>query len=130
MMDPVLSIIIPTRDRPGTLVRTLRALARQSLSSGAFEVVVVDDGSEASTREAVEIERGASGGSVEYLRQPAAGPAAARNAGIRAARAPLLLFLGDDIVPREVCSSSMPAGITGSRIEPSPCSATSPGPPS
>ncbi len=100
-MDPIVSVIIPTRDRPDTLARTLRALALQSLSSGPYEVVVVDDGSSVSTREAVEIERRASGGRVAYVRQQAAGPAAARNAGIQRARAPLLLFLGDDIVPKD-----------------------------
>jgi glycosyltransferase involved in cell wall biosynthesis len=100
-MEPIVSVIIPTRDRPDSLARTLHALTRQTVHAGCYEVLVVDDGSRASTREALESVRRASHARLKYLRQPAAGPAAARNAGIRSTRAPLLLLLGDDIVAKD-----------------------------
>ncbi len=40
-----LSVVIPTHNRPEVLLRTLRALAEQTLERERFEIVVVDDGS-------------------------------------------------------------------------------------
>jgi glycosyltransferase involved in cell wall biosynthesis len=91
---PVLSVVVPTRDRPDALRACLAALADQR-DAGSIEFVVVDDGSVA-------------GGSVARIvstlrdsrcvRQPAAGVSAARNTGVRAARAPLVLFTDDDCI--------------------------------
>ena len=41
---PLLSVVIPSRDRPERLVENLVALAGQEIG-GALEVIVVDDGS-------------------------------------------------------------------------------------
>jgi glycosyltransferase involved in cell wall biosynthesis len=43
MTDPVVSVVIPTRDRPELLHRALRSVLDQSLSG--TEIIVVDDGS-------------------------------------------------------------------------------------
>ncbi len=78
----------------------LEALRTQSVGWGAFEVVAVDDGSSDDTRRRVEeFRRSGAIESLVYVRQENRGPAAARNAGLAAARGELVVFLGDDTVP-------------------------------
>jgi glycosyltransferase involved in cell wall biosynthesis len=91
---PLVSVIVPARDASGTLGRTLAALAGQELE-GDYEVIVVDDGSRDATAEVAR----AAPGPVTVLSQPAAGPAAARNRGVRHARAALLAFCDADVFP-------------------------------
>lgn len=92
-----LSIVIPTLNRAGVLAQALDRLAAQTAPPGSFEVVVVSDPEE---REPAALERALAGRpfAVEHLVRSAPGVSAARNAGWRAARAPLVLFLGDDIL--------------------------------
>lgn len=92
------SVVIPTYRRHDALARTLAALERQTVPMADFEVIVaddpVDDDSDA-VRAAVDaINRPYSARTVSRTDR---GVSAARNAGWRAARAPLVLFLGDDI---------------------------------
>ena len=90
-MVPQVSVVVPTRDRPDGLRAALAALAAQTLDPERFEVLVVDDGS---TPPAA-VDPGPP--AVRVLRHDVArGPAAARNAGWRAARAPLVAFTDDD----------------------------------
>ena len=90
-MGPEVTVVIPTRDRPAGLAATLAALRAQTLAPDRFEVVVVDDGSSPPARAA---------DPVRLLRHEASrGPAAARNTGWRAARAPLVAFTDDDCTP-------------------------------
>ena len=100
---PEVSVVIPTYRRPALLHRCLQGITAQRLPASAFEVVIVDDGHDDATREALEAWRRANPESpvVRYLR-PATGrgPAVARNAGWRAARAPLVAFTDDDTVPQ------------------------------
>jgi 2-polyprenyl-3-methyl-5-hydroxy-6-metoxy-1,4-benzoquinol methylase len=82
-----LSVIIPTRDRWSTLARTLGALREQTVQG--FEVVVVVDGGSECPSDL----------GVRTIHRSHAGPGAARNAGVAASSTPLVLFLGDDMVP-------------------------------
>lgn len=84
-----LSVIIPTRRRWDTLRLTLAGLAAQT--EQGFETVVVVDGLDDDLPEL----RG-----VTVLQQEHAGPGAARNHGVSASDGRLLLFIGDDMVPR------------------------------
>jgi glycosyltransferase involved in cell wall biosynthesis len=94
------SVVIPTHDRPQRLERTLRALRAQSLPSDEFEVIVVDDGSDPETQQLLEREEADSGLQLRVERRSSAGgPARARNAGWRMARAPLVAFTDDDCEP-------------------------------
>ena len=89
-MPVAASIVIPTRNRAGYLRVCLDSLMAQEIGT-PFEVIVVDDGSTDATP-AVAAQAGA-----KLLPQPAGGPNAARNAGVRAAEAELVVFVDDDI---------------------------------
>jgi GT2 family glycosyltransferase len=101
------SVVVPTRGRPALLRRCLAALCGQTLAaSGAarHEVVVVDDGPDPRTRALVAAcgagSLAAGGPPLRYVANRGRhGPAAARNLGWRAARAPVIAFTDDDTVP-------------------------------
>ena len=90
------SVIVPTYNRAPLLARLLRALEAQDIGTGAFEVVVCDDGSSDPTRAILEQSRPYT---LTALHRENGGPAAARNDAIRAARGHILVFLDDDVEP-------------------------------
>jgi glycosyltransferase involved in cell wall biosynthesis len=93
---PEISVVVATRDRADRLAGLLRSLAEQTLGRAQFEVVVVDDGSGEGVVESVADAARESGLDVRTLPGAGRGPAAARNVGWRAARAPLIAFTDDD----------------------------------
>lgn len=92
---PLISAIVPTRDRPAALARCLGALSTQTVAD-ALEVIVVDDGSLAAD-EVSEIV--ALHGRARLIQRRGGGPAAARNAGAQHARGAVLCFTDDDCAP-------------------------------
>lgn len=86
-----ISVIIPVRDAEAHLARCLGTLQQSSVQPA--EVIVVDDGSlDGSAAVAERME-------ARVLRLPAnRGPAAARNAGAKEARQPVILFLDADVM--------------------------------
>lgn len=98
MARPVISVVIPTRDRCTILRLTLEALARQEGVDGTFEVIVVDDGSTDGT---LEMLRTSDFSTFDLRSVPLehGGPARARNWGISEATAERILLLGDDMIP-------------------------------
>ena len=99
--QPLLSVVVPTYKRPQLLARCLVPLLDQHwLEPEDYEIVVVDDGHDEATRALVESFAQRDGPRVRYLR-PAhgKGPSVARNAGWRAAQAPIIAFTDDDTVP-------------------------------
>lgn len=94
-----ISVVIPTYRRHAALARTLDALEAQTVAADAFEVLVVDDPLDddpAAVAAAVGADR--RGLRLRHLHRESRGVSAARNTGWRAAEAPLVLFLGDDIL--------------------------------
>lgn len=92
---PETSVVIPVLGRHGELRRTLAALDRQR-DAAAFEVIVVPDAAEPDPA-AVERLVGSVRAPARMVRAAVAGASGARNAGWRAAAAPVVLFLGADI---------------------------------
>lgn len=94
MPQPLVSVVVPTHDRPDLLQSLLDGLGEQSVLGGDFEVIVVDDGSTdpvVATDDRLDL---------KVLRhERPRGPAAARNTGWRAAVAPLIAFTDDDCRP-------------------------------
>ncbi len=94
---PAISVVIPTFRRAAVLERALGHLHGQA--DGRLEVLVVDDPiDDDPATVAAAIAGRPRPFSVAHLHRHASGVAAARNAGWRAARAPIVLFLGDDIL--------------------------------
>lgn len=91
------SVIIPTYNRIARIRRVLEALERQTYPREDVEIIVISDGSTDGTDDY--LRSIASPGRVRPLFQPNSGPAAARNAGIRAAVGDLIVFVDDDVVP-------------------------------
>jgi GT2 family glycosyltransferase len=96
-LEPFVSIIIPTYRRPQPLRGCLEALTRLDYPRSRFEVIVVNDGSDrpldtvtAPFQEDL---------TLIPLRQPNAGPAAARNFGASHAKGDYLAFTDDDCMP-------------------------------
>ena len=88
MTSPLVSAIVPVFNGERFLAAALDSILTQDYRP--LEVVVVDDGS---TDGSAAI---AQSRAVRYLAQPNGGPAAARNAGVDAARGSLLAFLDQD----------------------------------
>jgi glycosyltransferase involved in cell wall biosynthesis len=85
------SVIIPTRNRRELLLRTLRSALRQDV--GDLEVIVVDNGSEDGTGEAL---RRVGDQRLRVVRHEPPGVAEARNRGLDVARGRWVAFLDDD----------------------------------
>ncbi|MBA3975880.1 MAG: hypothetical protein C0504_16870 [Candidatus Solibacter sp.] len=99
MPDPLVSVVIATRERPQLLQRAIRSILRQTLRDIA--VIVVDDGSSAAVLEAYN-----SPGFISDPRlsihlassapRPVRGACAARNHGLSLARGRYFVFFDDD----------------------------------
>jgi GT2 family glycosyltransferase len=86
-----ISIVVPVFDGAGTLAECLAALA--AATAPGDELIVVDDGSRDRSADI------AADAAAQVVRLPGnRGPAAARNAGARAARGDVLLFVDADVV--------------------------------
>ena len=89
--SPRFSIVVPTYNRAKTLQRTLDSCFAQTYAD--FEVIVVDDGSSDGTLEALGTNTDPR---LVVVPQQNAGPAAARNHGMRRARGSYIAFLDSD----------------------------------
>jgi len=89
---PKVDVVVPTAGRD-SLPALLAALAREGVPRGLGGRLIVVDDRERPER-ALELDD-----EVEVVRGPARGPAAARNAGWRAASAEWVAFIDDDVVP-------------------------------
>ncbi|MBI3942785.1 MAG: glycosyltransferase [Chloroflexi bacterium] len=92
-----ISIIIPTYNRLGHLMRALDHLERQTASMDSFEVIVVDGGSEDGTTPAIKDRMEKSPFVLKSCRQGMKGPGSNRNLGLRHATGEVVLFLNDDV---------------------------------
>ncbi len=92
-----ISIVMPTYNRIDTLREVIPTLLDQTLSAGRYEIVIADSQSTDGTVQFL-AEIQAHDGRIRYVPGPYAGRGAARNAGIQAARAPVVLFTDADIL--------------------------------
>lgn len=94
-IKPLISVVIPYYNRTGTLLRALDSVTNQDYPN--LEIITVDDGSSDGSFELVEkFKTEHPEVSMTNLRQPNAGPSAARNAGVRASRGKYIAFLDSD----------------------------------
>jgi glycosyltransferase involved in cell wall biosynthesis len=94
MEAPIVSVIVPVRNRLPALRRCLTALAAQRFDFQRAEFIIVDNGSEDDVagvcREFAW---------VKYLREPGFGSYAARNRGLTEARGAIIAFTDSDCMP-------------------------------
>jgi len=93
---PLVSVIVPTRDRPDRLAECLRSLC--AVAYPRYEIIVVDN---APTTEATAmLVRDQFGHlpQVRYVREALPGPARARNRGLAVARGEIAAFIDDDAI--------------------------------
>jgi len=93
------SVVVPTHNRPVPLERCLTALAAQEFDPDDYEVIVADDAASEATRRQVGAWADCAAVAIRRVVPTAHGPAAARNAGWRAARGRIIAFTDDDCVP-------------------------------
>jgi glycosyltransferase involved in cell wall biosynthesis len=88
--NPLVSVVLPTRDRESTLGRAIESVLSQSYRP--LELLVVDDGSRDGTRAVLE----RYGASLRVLRQERRGAYPARNLGVAHACGKLVAFIDSD----------------------------------
>src|SRR5438270_11494700 len=93
-----MSVVISTLGNYPTLERDLDGYSRQDAPPGSFEVVVVTDAADPDPA-AVERAIGERAYPARRLTGPVPGLSANRNAGVRAAAGPLVLFTDNDTIP-------------------------------
>lgn len=94
MSEALVSTVIPVFNRPQMLREAVQSVIAQSWRP--IEIVVVDDGSTDNTMEAAHALAAEHPGVVRVLSQPNAGPGAARQRGLEAARGEFIQFLDSD----------------------------------
>jgi glycosyltransferase involved in cell wall biosynthesis len=110
-----ISVVIPTYNRLDTLRYVIPALLAQDIPAERFEIIVADSQSDDGTAEYL---AGLAAGApnLRHLPGPYTGRASARNAGIGAAAAPLVLFTDADIIAapnllaRHLARHALPGG--------------------
>ncbi|AFY46133.1 putative glycosyltransferase [Nostoc sp. PCC 7524] len=99
-----ISVVIPTYNRQPILEKCLRALEVQQISNSSwvtdYEVVLVDDGSTDGTLDWLAAHKDEFP-HVRWFEQDHAGPAAARNLGVKQALGDIIIFIDSDLVVLE-----------------------------
>lgn len=95
---PLVSVVIPTRDRPQRATEAIDSVLACAYPADRFEVILVDNRPDAEGDTA-----GATVGSladerVRILHEPVAGGANARNTGLEHARGEIVAFTDDDVI--------------------------------
>jgi GT2 family glycosyltransferase len=127
--QPEVSLVVPSHERALRLRWLLNALEEQSLPRERWELIVVHDCRGDETEEMLRSHPLATGGTLRHLRLPPGTglPSRQRNAGWRAARAPLIAFTDDDCRPDTEwlarildAARRSPGAIVQGRVRPDP----------
>src|SRR5579863_8575945 len=93
--SPHVSVVVPTRARPTFLSNCLESLLKLDYPSDRYEIIVVEDGTEAG-EEITEGIRQRSPVPVRYRRISHSGAATSRNVGLKLATGEIVAFIDDD----------------------------------
>ncbi|MCG8346488.1 MAG: glycosyltransferase family 2 protein, partial [Chloroflexales bacterium] len=94
---PLVSVVVPTYNRGGVLIATLRYLAQQN--HPRFEIIVVDQTSAHEPKTTIQLNALIQAGAIRYFHLDQPSLPNARNFGTQQARGELVLFVDDDIIP-------------------------------
>lgn len=94
----MISVVIPTFNRPDGLRRAVRSVFAQSLATSGFDLIIVDNTPDATAKSAIADLRHICPNAINLisLHEPAAGVANARNCAMAAVSTDLVAFLDDD----------------------------------
>jgi len=98
MNNPFISVIIPTHNRSSSLKKTLLSLMNQTYPKDRYEIIIVDDGGRDNTEKMIKELNKQTNSNINYFWQKNRGPAAARNLGIKHAKADIIAFTDDDCI--------------------------------
>jgi glycosyltransferase involved in cell wall biosynthesis len=102
----ILSVILPTYNVERFIEDCIRSVEEQDIDRRHYEILVVDDGAtDGSAARVLELQREYE--NIILLRQTNAGPGAARNRGIRAAKGKYLLLIDPDDRVERNCFAAM-----------------------
>src|ERR1700678_2912190 len=102
----ILSVILPTYNVERFIEDCIRSVEEQDIDRRHYEILVVDDGAtDGSAARVLELQQEYE--NIILLRQTNAGPGAARNRGIRAARGKYLLLIDPDDRVEKNCFAAM-----------------------
>jgi glycosyltransferase involved in cell wall biosynthesis len=110
------TVLMPCYNRSYDLVRTLQAYDRQTTCE-PFEIIAIDDGSSDATFEVLSKYQPTHYQLLAIRQSTNQGPGAARNVGIERASAPIVVFVGDDIIP---CDDFVDLHLKAHRRHPDP----------
>ena len=96
---PEISVVVSTLGNYDTLRRVLDGFSHQTASPGSYEVLVVVDAADGDPAAVDRAIQGAGLVGARRLTGPTPGLSANRNAGLAAARAPVVLFTDNDTIP-------------------------------
>jgi lipopolysaccharide/colanic/teichoic acid biosynthesis glycosyltransferase/GT2 family glycosyltransferase len=117
MVAPRFSIVVPVHNGAATIAHCLNGLARQTVSPGELEVIVVDAAScDEGGAVVAAWSRRNPGLPLRRLALPAPSLAAARNLGVQAASAPVVLFAEADCVPAAGWVEAMAAAFADDQV--------------
>lgn len=100
--SPLVSVIIPTRNRVKSLGHCLSSLVQQTSPSKYYEVLIVDDHSSENVFQSYETLLDSLAGCTVRIclfKNAGIGTVHARNLGVRQARGEIIAFLDDDCIP-------------------------------
>lgn len=97
------SVVVATYNRATILRECLEALAVQTVPTEEYELILINDGSDDNSNSVVnEFRKSHARLNFAYIEQKNAGPAKARNVGIKLAKGEIVYFTDDDcVVPRD-----------------------------
>src|ERR1700755_751781 len=99
-LQPLVSIIISTRNRGRQLPGCLGAIARLR-ATFPWELIIVDNGSSDNTADVIREFARESGLNVRSVMQPQVGLSNARNAGLKESKGNIIAFTDDDCYAQE-----------------------------
>lgn len=114
--EPLLSVVICTRNRAELLSRALTSVVEQEFPRTDYEILIVDNGSSDRTREVAN--QFQTRAVVRYLREERLGLCVARNTGWRAASGRYVAFFDDDAIasPRWLATAKDGFALTPSLV--------------
>jgi GT2 family glycosyltransferase len=111
---PRITVVVPTRDRPDVLRRSLEALL--ALDYPDYELLVVDNAPHLPGTAELVAGYAASDARVRYVAEPRRGVAHARNRGLADARGEIVAFADDDVLVDRWWLAALAAGFADRRV--------------